>query len=259
MARTGIMVKNMHHKELNIVECGSESCTPNHSFGPIARNYWLLHYVTKGSGVFCTKGREYALGVGDIFVIKPQEVTYYKASEDDPWEYIWIGFTAEIPLPEQLKKDTFRIFYAQSLFKSMLKCDEMSYGREAYLCGCLWQLFARMYEQASRQDAGDAVRMAVSFIETEFANSLSVAELADRLHLNRSYFSTLFKQTIGMSPHQYLSSVRLAKAAELMSVYGLSPGRVATTCGYADIYAFSRMFKRHYGRSPNEYIKERRK
>ncbi len=255
MNRSFIMIKNLQHKDLNVIQCGTEKCEPDHSFGPTTRDYYLLHYVVNGKGMFTTRGVSYNLSAGDIFVIKPGDISYYRADSEKPWEYIWIGFTAEIPLPHQLQRDTFRIFYAQSIFKSMLSCDEFSYGREAFLCGCLWQLFARMLEQDQKQDSRDAVQMAVSCIETEFDTPLSVIELAERLHLNRSYFSTIFKQAMGVSPHQYLINTRLNKAAELMTTHRLNPGRAALACGYSDIYSFSRMFKRHYGISPGEYIK----
>ena len=52
----------------------------------------LLHYVVRGKGIFRRGKREYALQAGEIFVIRPGEVTYYEADMRDPWEYMWVAF-----------------------------------------------------------------------------------------------------------------------------------------------------------------------
>lgn len=260
MAVHSLLLENRRLKEINVVQCGKEACEPSHSFGPTARNFWLLHHVVSGKGIFRTPRGVSPLGPGDTFVIRPGEVTYYEADSADPWEYIWVGFTAEVALPQILQKDSFRLPYAHTLFLEMFSAEGMPLGREAYLCGCVWQLLARLFEQESTQKISPerAVQLAVSFLETEYVHPVSVAELAARMHLNRSYFSTLFRQRMGCPPQRYLVKVRLAKAAELMTQYGFPPGEAAAAAGYPDIFAFSRMFRRYYGCPPTEYQKRAR-
>ena len=93
------LVANYGLKPINPVQCGSEQCEPEHDYGPASRHHWLLHFVVSGGGSFRTARGKYELGAGDIFIIRPYEVTYYCASMRDPWEYIWIGFTSEKTLP----------------------------------------------------------------------------------------------------------------------------------------------------------------
>lgn len=85
---------------------------------------------------------------------------------------------------------------------------------------------------------------------------ISIAGLAGQLGLNRSYFSTLFRQRTGLSPQQYLLKCRMEHARELLCGYGFTPGEAALAVGYPDIFAFSRMFKRYYGFSPSEAIRQ---
>ena len=97
----------------------------------------------------------------------------------------------------------------------------------------------------------DYVLRAVNWMQTNYMNPVSISALAGELNLDRSYFSTLFRRQTGRSPQQYLTELRLEKARTLLLEYGYRPGEAAQAVGYADIFSFSRMFKRHYGVSPS--------
>ncbi|MFA5101222.1 MAG: AraC family ligand binding domain-containing protein, partial [Candidatus Omnitrophota bacterium] len=71
---------------------GHELCRSGHSWGPGIRDYYLLHYIRKGRGVFRANGREYHLSAGQVFFIFPENISHYIADDADPWEYYWIGF-----------------------------------------------------------------------------------------------------------------------------------------------------------------------
>ena len=86
------LLDNLHMADINPRICGVEACAPGHSFGPAGREYFLLHYVVRGKGIFRRGKREYTLQAGEIFVIRPGEVTYYEADMRDPWEYMWVAF-----------------------------------------------------------------------------------------------------------------------------------------------------------------------
>ena len=93
-------------------------------------------------------------------------------------------------------------------------------------------------------------------MKLEYADGITVAEIAQRLNLNRSYLSTIFKEQTGCAPQTYLTTLRMEKAIELMTKYGMKPSVVALSTGYADIYNFSRMFKRYTGMSPRAYLEK---
>ena len=100
-----ILLVNRHWHDVNPVDCGWEACKPGHAFGPAARFYWLLHYVVQGRGAFTAGGKETPVRAGQMFVIRPFEVTYYEADRREPWEYIWIGFTSGLKLPQCLQQE----------------------------------------------------------------------------------------------------------------------------------------------------------
>lgn len=80
---------NQSARGLTIYYCGHEQCSPGHFFGPAVRKHYLLHVVLKGKGIYRTSDREYRIAKGEAFLIKPQEVTYYRADSREPWEYAW--------------------------------------------------------------------------------------------------------------------------------------------------------------------------
>lgn len=252
-----IFLANRHWKEINPVDCGWEKCRACHSFGPATRFYWLLHYVVQGSGVFHAGGKRYPVRAGQVFVIRPFEVTYYEADAQTPWEYIWVGFTAGIDLPD--------CFYRESvigasrcggIFSSMLEAGEMLEGREFYLCGKIYQLLARLAE--GQAGGEDYIEQAKTYLESNYMREISILELAEKLNLNRSYFSALFRRKTGKSPQQYLTDYRMKKACQLMAEHGYTPGEAALSTGYPDIFSFSRMFKRQFGLSPRNYLEQAR-
>ena len=78
--------------ELRLRHCGYEKCAPGHSFGPAVRGSFLIHIVLEGRGSYMVNQQTYRLGAGDGFLILPELQTFYKADDDDPWTYVWIGF-----------------------------------------------------------------------------------------------------------------------------------------------------------------------
>ncbi len=249
----------MHHVEiitdegysgLNPVQFGFEDCKRSHAFGPAVRTYWLFHFVVSGFGFFERNNQAYRIGPGEMFVIPPFEETYYEADSENPWSYIWIGFTTHSPLPIVLP-DTIRCPEALKIFNNMKKCREMDNGKSAFLSGKLWELFSFFLEQESPSE--NYIEKALDCIHSEYMTSLTIDGLAQRLNLDRSYFSTLFKQTMGISPKQYLLNYRMNIAASLILDNKKSISVAAASVGYADIFNFSKMFKHHFGMSPTRY------
>ena len=90
-------------------------------------------------------------------------------------------------------------------------------------------------------------------MNSEYVNGITVQQVADRLNLDRSYFYSIFKAQMGVSPQKYLINLRLERAAELLTVYGESPSTAGISVGYPDLYHFSKIFKQHFGVSPRKY------
>lgn len=249
-----IMIENAGLKDINPLICGEEVCAPEHSFGPARREYFLLHYVFSGAGVFYTKRGKFSVKKGQIFVVKPYENTFYMADEKDPWHYAWVGFEATEQLGELLEEDVLDAPSCAHIFKSLINCD-LQAGREWFVCAKVYELFSQIEnsQHQPRNRTAQYVRMAQNYIESNYVQNLRVDSLAASLNLDRSYFSQIFKRHTGKAPQQYIVDFRLEKAAELLTVQNLSPGEAGRQVGYNDIFNFSRMFSRKFGVPPSQY------
>ena len=78
--------------DLSLYQVGYEKCSENHFFGPVIRDFYVLHFVVSGKGTYRVREKNIPLQKGDCFLVIPNEPTYYEADHSDPYEYYWIGF-----------------------------------------------------------------------------------------------------------------------------------------------------------------------
>ena len=106
---------------------------------------------------------------------------------------------------------------------------------------------------------GDAqIGTAVRLIHADPARPWTVTELARRVALSRSAFSSRFRALTGESPMRYVARFRLALASELLRSTDASVAAVARSCGYGSEASFSRAFQRWFGTTPGSYRRRAR-
>lgn len=114
---------------------------------------------------------------------------------------------------------------------------------------------ASSQEILPKSDGNLYVRQAADYIHNHFAESLTVEEIARHVGLNRSYFSSIFKEQTGQTPIEYIQNFRLTKAVHLLDSSTLSVAAVAYSCGYQQPESLIRIFRMRYGISPAAYRK----
>ena len=85
-----------------------------------------------------------------------------------------------------------------------------------------------------------------------------MADIAAHISVSRSYLSTLFQNTLGQSPSEYLANFRLTRGAEQLTITDLPVSAIAGLCGYRDPLVFSKAFKQKNGMTPTQYRKSNR-
>ncbi len=258
-------------RELSFLFCGRQNYQPGEIVGPAVREHYLVHYCLSGRGIYRAQGIKYEIGPGEGFLILPGELTSYQADAQEPWSLIWVGFTgsraADYLQCCGLRKDrcTFQCPQSQQLeacVDAMLGFDTAGAGNELLLLGELYVFLGWIAQSAqssarrSRETAAEYVELAMEYIRSHFQEDLTVAKLARYEALNRSYLTTVFQNTINMSPQQYLMRFRMEWAAKMLCEDKLTVGEIARSCGYPDPLTFSKAFKRTLGVTPTQYRRE---
>jgi len=104
-------------------------------------------------------------------------------------------------------------------------------------------------------DSRDYVRFVKEHIEEHWAEEIQLGDLALFAHISAPYLSTKFKKEVGLSFTEYLIRFRINKAKGLLREKRYSCREVADKTGYPDYAQFSKIFKKHVGVSPSEFIK----
>lgn len=86
--------------------------------------------------------------------------------------------------------------------------------------------------------------------DSRYAEPLAVADLARAARLSPAHFSKQFRRTFGESPHQYLLTRRLERAAALLRTTDLSVAEICVAVGLTSVGSFTSSFRRMFGRTP---------
>ncbi|QNK55723.1 AraC family transcriptional regulator [Paenibacillus sp. PAMC21692] len=112
------------------------------------------------------------------------------------------------------------------------------------------ELLGQMHGATDKGSPSDLVAYALRFIHEHYAEAVTMDQLAELLGCSPSYMYRLFKAEIGRSPNEYLIGMRLEQAKQYLMTTELSLQEIALSVGYADVYYFSRLFKKQFGVSP---------
>jgi len=102
------------------------------------------------------------------------------------------------------------------------------------------------------------VARALKTIHSDYASKLNIDQLARQVDMSISAFHRVFKEVTSDSPMQYLKKVRLNKAREFILQEKMKAYVAADKVGYESTSQFSREFKRYFGQSPADIVRELR-
>ena len=128
----------------------------------------------------------------------------------------------------------------------------------ALVVAVLSQTDVRLPEAGNLHVQHERIQKALAYIETHFRSKLTRSEMAAAAHLSDFHFSRLFRRLVGLSPEAYLLDCRLRYAQKLLVLLG--PGgsiaEVAAEAGFADQSHFGRQFRRGFGLTPSQYLRQ---
>ena len=238
-------------EELAPVLVGNEKCVPLHTFGPAEREYYLIHFVLSGKGVFTDLHGVHEVREGDLFLIKPREITVYTANREEPWAYTWIGFVGERAKVFENAPSVIKAPNGMGERLLELVSDGVT-APEIYL-SLLYELTYRLFREGrGGNTSADHLRRIQLYIDYNYMQKLSVDALAREFGFERSYLFRIFRERYGVGVKQYITEVRMKNAVRFLSD-GHSVAEVAAMVGYNDPFNFSTAFKKRFGKPPSKY------
>ena len=122
--------------------------------------------------------------------------------------------------------------------------------------------YRRLYSDTASGDYNElsnVVSMIKNIIDSQYNEKLTLSDIAREVFLTPTYVCLVFKEDTGLTVNEYITSVRMAKARELLRTTDMKFADIAEKIGYSDASYFSKLFKRYEGMLPSEYRQRNRK
>ncbi len=252
------------------LQCAGSTESDNRvsSAQPVMDSYLLL-YTYGGSGELEYMDRRFTLSPGEGFLIDCRQPYSYRCSQNsENWNYLWF----------YMNGNAFNMYYSQfaAVRKPIFKAND---GSE--LASYITQLGHVAFQKDSPQSellAGTAIiniltlliiksteptvdkRAVPKYIEgimecinTGYAGHITLDALAAEFNVSKYHLSREFKKYTGYSPNEYLISVRINRAKELLRRTGYSVGEISQLTGCGDVNHFIQLFKSREKTTPAAY------
>lgn len=258
--------------DLHVLFSGESQTKPLHRLGPKVYDYYLLHHIISGTGTFTVEHQTFKLQAGDSFLISPEQIVSYESDAHDPWHYRWVafdgasaaqiiaevGFTGRPPVANMHDADAI-LTHMRSIQQAFQSRKPSSHLQAT---GYLYVILAEHSEVLQQnneivdqdQQIQTAVKQMIRYLSTQYAQPISIEDMAENLGYNRAYLSRIFKQATQMSPVTFLLKLRIDKGRQLLRERkDLNVEQISASVGIQDALYFSRQFRRFYAMSPTEY------
>ena len=213
-------------------------------YGLSLTNEGLITYKHNGKSFVSDKNHAVILPQGQSYSIHRQE----------SGDFTVINFECDqfytdtiIVLPV---KDIEPVMNEFKMMRKLFMSDKNRFIIISYLYKILYQLTNH------NQNISTPLSPALSYIDQNYARTITNAMLAKECSFSEDYFRKQFKKTYGISPKQYLIDKRIDVAKQLLTEGTQKIHAISKQCGFSNPYNFCRIFKEKTGVTPTEYKRE---
>ncbi len=228
-------------------------------------DYYIL-YVLRGSCEVLDSGRIYTVGAGNLILYAPGERQEYRFTGEEDAETAFVHFSGtaceEILTscgflgrrvifigdgkPARIIRDTVEEFCLKKPF-----FEEQTAALFLHFLSVAARR-ASYHEEGVNVGLQHSVDEVLRYMHTHAGENRDVAFFAAMCHLSEGRFAHVFKSCTGASPKQYMIKIKVAHAERLLATTNLTLAEIAEAVGIEDLNYFSRLVKKHTGRSPRE-------
>lgn len=241
------------------------------TYRPKGRLDYQLLYIASGKGHFFINGKEEIVTAGHMILYRPKEMQKYIYYGEDQTEVYWVHFTGR-DVRRILNQYHFpsvrHVFYTGNspdyhrLFRRIIQELQLCKpDYEEYISMLLREIFILVGRQLTEGtkvsiQTQEEVELATRHFNEHFNQSISIEEYARSRHMSACWFIRSFRQYSGITPMQYILTIRIANAQSLLATTTYNVTEIAEIVGYDNPLYFSRLFKKQTGISPTEYRRQ---
>lgn len=244
-------------------------------------DYYEFYFFLEGKVCMEIANVSYSLRSGDVILIPPH-VPHYVSQEDSSIAYRRIVFWISTGYFQQLKNSSNDYVYLMELavskgryifhidaialnsvlakaFRLLEEIHSDRFGKNTKITLCVNDLILHLnrtiYElnhPRNQKEEQNLCESLILYIERHLEEELSLDDLAQYFYLSKYYISHLFKETLGMSVHQFITKKRLSICKDAI-LNGTNISKTYLMYGFKDYSSFFRAFKKEFGMSPKEF------
>ena len=242
-----------------------------HEYPQHTHDALVIAVTEQGGSIVKSRGELQDATPSTLFVFNPEEPHGGWMGRSERWQYrslyltrFALGCVADELGIDDVPYFTRNTFADPDLIEAFLAMHlALEEGRDVFrerelLVGSFGTLFRRHGSGRNRIKAPPRDRMllarAIERMREEYATDLHLEDLAAGVGLTTFQLIGLFKRTVGLTPHAYLTQVRLGMACRHLR-HSVTPAEVASAVGFYDQSALNKHFKRCYGITPLQFAK----
>lgn len=232
----------------------------------VSRDYWdsfILMFIETGQMNVTYRGIEQSATVGDIVLLDCKEPHVYGTAGDDlSFHYIHFNGAAAQEYFEAIYRMLGAVFIPSNpkavdkAFAALHREVRSPVMNEHTVSVNIHIILGELYNSYYPLSGDNSmVQQVVEYIEQHYAQSVTLGQIAAAIRISESQLTHEFKRYTGNTPYQYLLSVRLQHARQMLITSVLSLEEIAPQCGFQSASQFIRVFKKHTGITPHKFRK----